>query len=100
MKLFSWEMTKTTALVFNVSKTILNGSRLGGTKFGGAWTQDFRLFSSGRNQALDLSGIYPPIPTPFNGKGSIDYGHLQHNFKLWNEIPFKGSVLPIPSSSF
>ena len=39
---------------------------------------------------MDISGIFPPIPTPFNKEEEIDYVKLKENVQKWNEIPFKG----------
>jgi 4-hydroxy-2-oxoglutarate aldolase len=30
---------------------------------------------------LDVSGLYPPIPTPFKADGSVDYAHLESNVR-------------------
>jgi hypothetical protein len=40
---------------------------------------------------IDISGIFPPIITPFDGNGGISYEKLKTNFGIWNEIPFKGT---------
>jgi len=42
---------------------------------------------------LDISGIYPPIATPFDEDENISYDHLQENMNAWNKIPFKGYVV-------
>ncbi|ESO82620.1 hypothetical protein LOTGIDRAFT_211287 [Lottia gigantea] len=42
---------------------------------------------------LDISGIYPPIPTPFHPDESIAYDQLENNFNIWNKIPLKGYVV-------
>lgn len=42
--------------------------------------------------ALDVSGIFPPIPTPFNADESIAYDKLEANIKKWNEIPLRGKA--------
>lgn len=42
---------------------------------------------------LDISGIYPPIPTPFTADLSIAYDQLGENFQKWSEIPFRGYVV-------
>ena len=42
---------------------------------------------------LDLSGIYPPIPTPFDQDENIDWLALRDNMNKWNKIPFKGYVV-------
>eukprot|EP00794_Sanderia_malayensis_P005135 gene5135-5784_t len=43
--------------------------------------------------SLDLSGIYPPIPTPFKENEDIDYDKLKTNLDRWNRIPFAGFVV-------
>ena len=57
-----------------------------------------RLFSTGikirqfsSQISLDLSGIYPPIPTPFTDQEDIAWDQLQNNVNKWNEIGFKGN---------
>lgn len=42
---------------------------------------------------LDISGIYPPITTPFNVDESVAYDKLQSNFDKWKKIPFRGYVV-------
>ncbi|XP_045190999.2 4-hydroxy-2-oxoglutarate aldolase, mitochondrial-like [Mercenaria mercenaria] len=42
---------------------------------------------------VDLSGIYPPIVTPFNADETIAYDKLQQNMERWNKIPFRGYVV-------
>lgn len=42
---------------------------------------------------LDLSGIYPPIPTPFKENGDIDEEHLKSNLERWCKIGFRGIVV-------
>ena len=46
--------------------------------------------TSTAKRSLDISGIYPPIATPFNQDESIAYDKLQHNMDMWNKIPFRG----------
>lgn len=41
---------------------------------------------------LDLSGIYPPIATPFNAKEDVDYQKLEENLQKYAKIPFKGQA--------
>lgn len=43
--------------------------------------------------SLDISGLYPPIATPFNKDESIAYDKLEDNIQKWNKIPFKGYVV-------
>ncbi|KAH9524693.1 hypothetical protein Btru_027536 [Bulinus truncatus] len=42
---------------------------------------------------LDISGIFPPIPTPFNKDETIAFDKLEINMEKWNKIPFKGYVV-------
>ena len=42
---------------------------------------------------IDISGIYPPIVTPFNDDETIAYDKLQKNMDKWNKIPFRGIFL-------
>lgn len=39
---------------------------------------------------MDLSGVYPPIATPFTATEDVDYQRLEANLKRYAEIPFKG----------
>ncbi|XP_071946779.1 4-hydroxy-2-oxoglutarate aldolase, mitochondrial-like [Antedon mediterranea] len=39
---------------------------------------------------VDISGIFPPIVTPFDTDESIRYDYLEENIRRWNSIPFKG----------
>lgn len=41
-------------------------------------------------EQLDVSGVFPPIPTPFNANEEIDYEMLRLNLNKWNKIPFAG----------
>ncbi|XP_042229065.1 4-hydroxy-2-oxoglutarate aldolase, mitochondrial-like isoform X1 [Homarus americanus] len=42
---------------------------------------------------LDLGGVYPPMPTPFNQDETIAYDKLAFNVDLWSKIPFRGLVV-------
>ncbi|XP_068218163.1 4-hydroxy-2-oxoglutarate aldolase, mitochondrial-like [Palaemon carinicauda] len=42
---------------------------------------------------LELSGVFPPMPTPFNQDESIAYDKLEKNVALWDNIPFRGLVV-------
>ncbi len=41
---------------------------------------------------LKLSGILPPITTPFNPRGEVDYGALASNIERYNETGLAGYV--------
>ncbi|XP_026866290.2 4-hydroxy-2-oxoglutarate aldolase, mitochondrial [Electrophorus electricus] len=53
----------------------------------------WRRSSHCAGQTLDISGIYPPIVTPFTQKGEVDYQSLYKNLQKYNNIPFKGLVV-------
>ncbi|XP_041839336.1 4-hydroxy-2-oxoglutarate aldolase, mitochondrial [Melanotaenia boesemani] len=42
---------------------------------------------------MDLSGIYPPIATPFTATEDVDYKKLEENLQKYAKIPFKGLVV-------
>jgi 4-hydroxy-2-oxoglutarate aldolase len=46
---------------------------------------------------LNLSGIFPPIPTPFNADESIAYDKLHANLEKWQRISFAGYVIQVRS---
>lgn len=43
--------------------------------------------------SLDLSGIFPPIVTPFADNEEVNYDKLKDNFSKWNEMTFSGYVV-------
>ena len=49
---------------------------------------------------MDISGIFPPIPTPFNKEEEVDYVKLKENVEKWNEISFKGYVVQGSNGEF
>ena len=51
-----------------------------------------RAMTSGKT--LDISGIYPPIATPFDQDENINWKQLEHNMNKWNEVPFRGMAIP------
>jgi 4-hydroxy-2-oxoglutarate aldolase len=42
---------------------------------------------------ISLAGVFPPIPTPFDGKGNIDHEALAENLERWNEYDLAGYVV-------
>ncbi len=42
---------------------------------------------------ISLSGIFPPIPTPFNADEEIAFDRLQSNLDRWNQEPLNGYVV-------
>ncbi|XP_065670277.1 4-hydroxy-2-oxoglutarate aldolase, mitochondrial isoform X1 [Hydra vulgaris] len=55
--------------------------------------QSVRPFVSSLEHVLDLSGVFPPIPTPFTDKEDIDWTSLKENLKKWEQIDFRGYVV-------
>jgi len=43
--------------------------------------------------SLDLSGIYPPIPTPFDDEGDLALDRLRENLIQWCDAPLAGFVV-------
>ncbi|XP_075072025.1 4-hydroxy-2-oxoglutarate aldolase, mitochondrial [Mixophyes fleayi] len=43
--------------------------------------------------ALDISGIYPPIATPFTDREQVDYGRLEENLQKYADVPLRGIVV-------
>ncbi|XP_068451814.1 4-hydroxy-2-oxoglutarate aldolase, mitochondrial [Clinocottus analis] len=70
---------------FRVWRRLSAGGRLS------AWTRNQSRAPATR--LLDLSGIYPPIATPFTREEDVDYGSLEANLRKYNEIPFRGLVV-------
>lgn len=66
----------------NLSKNMLNAT----VKFG-------RNFRTKTTLTLDISGVYPPITTPFDKEENISYEMLKNNLKSWRSIPFKGILI-------
>jgi len=42
---------------------------------------------------VDLSGVYPPIPTPFDSEGGLALGPLRENIARWCETELSGLVV-------
>ncbi|XP_005091882.1 4-hydroxy-2-oxoglutarate aldolase, mitochondrial [Aplysia californica] len=53
----------------------------------------YQSTAAASTKSLDISGILPPIPTPFNEDGSFAFDKLKFNMDKWNKIPFKGYVV-------
>jgi 4-hydroxy-2-oxoglutarate aldolase len=43
--------------------------------------------------ALDLNGVFPPVPTPFTADESVDTGALIHNIRIMLGAPIRGIVV-------
>ncbi|XP_067858135.1 4-hydroxy-2-oxoglutarate aldolase, mitochondrial [Heptranchias perlo] len=64
----------------------------------GRGVKESRCSSSGGR--LDLTGIYPPIVTPFNQMAKVDYQQLESNIHRWSKIPFRGLVVQGSNGEF
>ena len=42
---------------------------------------------------VSLSGIFPPIPTPFKANEDIDFDRLRSNLERWNQEPLGGYIV-------
>ena len=42
---------------------------------------------------ISLRGVFPPIPTPFDAQGEVDYGALTANLERWNAYGLAGYVV-------
>ena len=44
-------------------------------------------------KAISLTGVFPPIPTPFDGEGRLHLAALADNLQRWNEYRLAGYVV-------
>ena len=49
--------------------------------------------SSEKSSSVNLSGIFPPIVTPFQDNEDISYDKLTENFNKWKDVPFRGDMM-------
>lgn len=52
----------------------------------------WRNKSQSAGKRLDISGIYPPIATPFTQSEDVDYQRLNDNLKKYGSLPFRGEL--------
>nr|XP_005901233.1 PREDICTED: LOW QUALITY PROTEIN: 4-hydroxy-2-oxoglutarate aldolase, mitochondrial [Bos mutus] len=55
---------------------------------------------SGEGRGMDLSGIYPPVTTPFTATAEVDYGKLEENLHKLGTLPFRGFVVQGSNGEF
>ncbi|XP_059469626.1 4-hydroxy-2-oxoglutarate aldolase, mitochondrial-like [Neocloeon triangulifer] len=60
--------------------------------------KSIRNFSSA--PSLDLSGVFPPIPTPFNADETLAFDKLEQNFRVWQKFPFRGYLVQGSNGEF
>ncbi|XP_077113157.1 4-hydroxy-2-oxoglutarate aldolase, mitochondrial isoform X2 [Ranitomeya variabilis] len=54
--------------------------------------------ASSTKPALDISGIYPPISTPFDDREQVDYDKLDENLRKYSSVPFRATQATIEMS--
>lgn len=42
------------------------------------------------SKTVDLGGVFPPMPTPFNHDESVNYDKFASNIEAWHKVPFRG----------
>jgi 4-hydroxy-2-oxoglutarate aldolase len=45
------------------------------------------------NHAISLSGVFPPVPTPFDAAGDVAIQALVENIERWNEYDLSGYIV-------
>ncbi|XP_067271040.1 4-hydroxy-2-oxoglutarate aldolase, mitochondrial [Pseudorasbora parva] len=58
-----------------------------------ARVSSWRNTSQRAEKRLDISGIYPPIATPFTPSEDVDYQRLDDNIQKYSSLPFRGLVV-------
>ncbi|XP_047615428.1 4-hydroxy-2-oxoglutarate aldolase, mitochondrial isoform X2 [Phacochoerus africanus] len=48
-------------------------------------------WASGEGRKMDISGIYPPVTTPFTATAEVDYGKLEENLHKLGTFPFRAT---------
>lgn len=51
-------------------------------------------WASGEGRKVDITGIYPPVTTPFTATAEVDYGKLEENLHKLSTFPFRGKWGP------
>jgi len=61
----------------------------------GAWLPQSRGAEEGEvtKEKVSLRGVFPPIPTPFDVQGEVDYKALARNLERWNRYDLAGYVV-------
>ncbi|XP_046509655.1 4-hydroxy-2-oxoglutarate aldolase, mitochondrial isoform X2 [Equus quagga] len=48
-------------------------------------------WASGEGRKVDITGIYPPVTTPFTATAEVDYGKLEENLHKLSTFPFRAT---------
>jgi 4-hydroxy-2-oxoglutarate aldolase len=59
----------------------------------GSWAISEEESVTMSESSISLSGVFPPIPTPFDPAGDVDYGALVANLERWNRHDLRGYVV-------
>ncbi|XP_078202325.1 4-hydroxy-2-oxoglutarate aldolase, mitochondrial isoform X2 [Callithrix jacchus] len=54
-------------------------------------SRNVRGWASGEGKKVDISGIYPPVTTPFTATAEVDYGKLEENLHKLGTLPFRAT---------
>uniref|UniRef100_A0A9L0J591 4-hydroxy-2-oxoglutarate aldolase, mitochondrial n=1 Tax=Equus asinus TaxID=9793 RepID=A0A9L0J591_EQUAS len=57
-------------------------------------------WASGEGKKVDITGIYPPVTTPFTATAEVDYGKLEENLHKLSTFPFRGFVVQGSNGEF
>uniref|UniRef100_A0A9L0R253 4-hydroxy-2-oxoglutarate aldolase, mitochondrial n=1 Tax=Equus caballus TaxID=9796 RepID=A0A9L0R253_HORSE len=57
-------------------------------------------WASGEGRKVDITGIYPPVTTPFTATAEVDYGKLEENLHKLSTFPFRGFVVQGSNGEF
>uniref|UniRef100_H0V3E5 4-hydroxy-2-oxoglutarate aldolase, mitochondrial n=1 Tax=Cavia porcellus TaxID=10141 RepID=H0V3E5_CAVPO len=53
-----------------------------------------------RGKKVNITGIYPPVTTPFTANAEVDYGKLEENLHKLGTFPFRGFVVQGSTGEF
>ncbi|XP_075866014.1 4-hydroxy-2-oxoglutarate aldolase, mitochondrial isoform X2 [Microcebus murinus] len=62
--------------------------------------RNVRGLASGEGKKVDISGIYPPLTTPFTATAEVDYGKLEENLHKLGTLPFRGFLVQGSTGEF
>ncbi|XP_077887223.1 4-hydroxy-2-oxoglutarate aldolase, mitochondrial isoform X2 [Ictidomys tridecemlineatus] len=63
-------------------------------------SRNVKGWASGDGRKMDITGIYPPVTTPFTATAEVDYGKLEENLYKMGTIPFRGFVVQGSTGEF
>ncbi|XP_003479822.1 4-hydroxy-2-oxoglutarate aldolase, mitochondrial isoform X1 [Cavia porcellus] len=63
-------------------------------------SRNTRGWASGERKKVNITGIYPPVTTPFTANAEVDYGKLEENLHKLGTFPFRGFVVQGSTGEF